>query len=418
MTVTGLEAILLVVCLLGSALFSGTELSLIASVRHRLRSLGESRQISVDLTLDLLHRRAKILVTILIWGTLVNTAAAALGTSLLQGVIGATATTTIVTTIVLTIVILVFGEIVPKSVGRAHPEAILVGASRPLFALDLLFFPITAMANGLVHLVLKLLGGKREDVLTREDLKMLTQEVRGDTGKLHHEQRMLESIFDFGRTTAREVMVPMPSVVSIEKEASLDMLRAMLRRREYTRIPVFDRRVDRVVGVVHVFDALLDPLSGKTMEESMRPITLVPETNRIDRLMVEMQRRGESMVVVINEFGSCIGIVTVEDIIEEIMGELADEHEVGVKMIRTLGKRTYIVDALTDIDDLNDELALDLPKIGYDTVGGLVLRKLGRIPQEGERVELSGVTLEVVEVYPFGVRTLKLMLAPTTEESP
>jgi CBS domain containing-hemolysin-like protein len=224
---------------------------------------------------------------------------------------------------------------------------------------------------------------------------------------------MLQSILDFGQTTAREVMVPMPSVVSIEKDASLDLLRSVIRRRGVTRVPVFDRRVDRVAGVVHVFDVLLDPDAGEKVEDFMRPITLVPETKRIDRLMVEMQRRGESMVVVINEFGSCIGIVTME----EIMGEFADEHEVGVRRIRSLGGRTYIVDALTDIDDLNEELGLQLPKLRYDTVGGLVMRRLGRIPLEGETFEFSGVIFEVVEVYPFGVRTVKLTLKPGEDES-
>lgn len=223
---------------------------------------------------------------------------------------------------------------------------------------------------------------------------------------------MLQSILDFGHTTAREVMVPMPSVVSLDRDASVDMLRALVRRRGYTRIPIFDHRVDRVVGVVHVFDVLLDPDRGETMEGYMRPVTLVPETKRIDRLMVEMQRRGESMVVVVNEFGSCTGAVTMEDIVEEIMGELADEHEVGVKRIRSLGEGTYIVDALTDIDDLNEELKLDLPKLRYDTLGGLVMRRLGRIPREGERFEIGGVTFEVIEVHPFGVKSVMLSMGP------
>jgi CBS domain containing-hemolysin-like protein len=150
----------------------------------------------------------------------------------------------------------------------------------------------------------------------------------------------------------------------------------------------------------------------------MRPITLVPETKRIDRLMVEMQRRGESMVVVVNEFGSCTGIVTMEDIVEEIVGEMADEHEVGVKRIRRLDEGVYMVDALTDVDDVNEELALELPKLRYDTIGGLVMRRLGRIPREGDRFELSGTAFEVVEVYPYGVRTVKLTVAPKKVETP
>jgi putative hemolysin len=229
---------------------------------------------------------------------------------------------------------------------------------------------------------------------------------------------MLQSILDFAHTTTREVMVPMPLVVAIERTDSIDMLRALVRRRGVTRVPVYDRRVDRIVGVVQIFDALLAPEGVDTVEATMRPITLVPETKRIDRLMVEMQRRGESMVVVVNEFGSCTGIVTMEDIVEEIVGEMADEHEVGVKRIRRLDEGVYMVDALTDVDDVNEELALELPKLRYDTIGGLVMRRLGRIPREGDRFELSGTAFEVVEVYPYGVRTVKLTVAPKKVETP
>jgi putative hemolysin len=271
--------------------------------------------------------------------------------------------------------------------------------------------------GGLVNVIIRALGGKTKDIVTREDLKVLAQDARDQAGPSHHEKRMLQSILDFRHTTTREVMVPMPSVVSIEREASDDMLRTIVKRHGYTRIPVYERRVDRVVGVVHVFDVLLNLDAGKSMEDYMRPITLVPETKPIDRLMVEMQGRGESMVVIVNEFGSCAGIVTMEDIVEEIMGELADDHEVGVKRIRSLGDGSYIVDALTDIDDLNEELGCDLPKLRYDTVGGLVMGRLGRIPQEGDRCALSGIEFEVVEAYPYGVRTVKLTYQPESEDS-
>ncbi|MBD3161104.1 MAG: DUF21 domain-containing protein [Candidatus Eisenbacteria bacterium] len=417
MNATSVHLLLFLACLVGSALFSGTELSLLVSDRFRIRSLAKARRTAAELTLDILNRRDKVLVTILIASTLVNTAAAALATSVMEGIFSQSAATTTATTILVTVIILVFGEIVPKNVGRAHPESIMMSASRPLFALDLLFLPISSVAGGLVNLVLRAFGGRRSTIVTREDLKVLVQDVHGETGPLRQEKRMLQSILELGQTTAREVMVPMPSVVSIEREASADLFRAILKRRGYTRIPVYERRVDRIVGVVHVFDVLLDPDPDEGIEPHVREITFVPETKRIDRLMVEMQRRGESMVVVVNEFGSCTGIVTMEDIVEEIMGEIADEHEVGVKRIRALSDGVYIVDGLTDIDDLNEELDLDLPKLRYDTVGGLVMRRLGRIPREGDRFELAEISFEVVEVYPYGVRTVKLTLDPQREDS-
>ncbi len=411
-----IEPLLLLACLLASALASGTEIALIAADRFRLRTLAKARHATVELSLDLLKRRDKILSTLLIGSTLANAAAAAMATALVERRLDPPVST-VLTTVGVTILVLIFAEIVPKSIGRTHSEAVLMGASRPLFALDLLLLPVTVAIDAGVGWIVKVLGGNKGNLVTREDLKLLAQKVQNETGPVRQERRMLQSILDFGRTTAREVMVPMPSVVSIDQEASGEMLRALLKRHGYTRIPVFDRRVDRIVGVVHLFDLLLDPEGGESIASLMRTITLVPETKRIDRLMVEMQRRGEAMVVVVNEFGSCTGIVTMEDIVEEIMGELADEHEVGVKRIRSIGNRAYIVDALTDIDDLNEELGLDLPKLRYDTIGGLVLRRLGRIPQEGDRFTLSEATIEVVEVYAYGVRTVKLTLEPKKEES-
>ena len=416
MSAPGLQLALFILCIAGIAIFEGVEIALVASDRIRLRAAPASRRTGAELSLDLLQRRDSVLVTLLAGSTLASAAAAALATSLIEDHhLGPTATT-LISTLAVTLIALVFGQVIPKSVAQVRPETILMRAARPLFALDLLMLPVTAAAGLVVNLILGILRRGRRDFITRDEMRLLVRDVRVDTATLRQEKRMLQSILDFGSTTAREVMIPMPAVVSIEKDSSVDMLRSSVRRRGVTRIPVFDRRVDRVVGVIHIFDVLLNPDSGETVEDFMRPITLVPETKRIGRLMLEMQRRSESMVVVVNEFGSCTGIVTMEDIVEEIMGEFADEHEVGVRRIRSLAAGTYIVDAMTDIDDLNEELGLDLPKLRYDTVGGLVMRRLGRIPQEGETFEFSGILFEVVEAYPYGVRTVKLTLNPREDE--
>jgi CBS domain containing-hemolysin-like protein len=419
MSAPAVQLPLFLACLLGVALFEGTEIALLAADRVQLHAAAKARRAGADLSLDLLQRRDRVLVTLLVASTILGAMAAALVTRFVEHHTTNAAAATGISTIIVTIVILIFGQILPKSIARQHAESILMAVSKPLFALDLLLLPITAGAGLFVRLILRIVRrGRKAALLTREEIRILVRDVRVETGPHRQEKRMLQSILDFAHTTAREVMVPMPLVVAIERTDSLDILRALVRRRGVTRVPVYDRRVDRIVGVVQIFDALLAPDGVETVEATMRPITMVPETKRIDRLMVEMQRRGESMVVVVNEFGSCTGIVTMEDIVEEIVGEMADEHEVGVKRIRSLDEGVYMVDALTDIDDLNDELGLDLPKLRYDTVGGLVMRRLGRIPREGDRFELSGMVFEVVEVYPYGVRTVKLTVGPKRVEMP
>jgi CBS domain containing-hemolysin-like protein len=165
--------------------------------------------------------------------------------------------------------------------------------------------------------------------------------------------------------------------------------------------------VDAIIGFVNVFDVLYDPDPSPDVARYQRAIHIVPETSRIHRVMVELQRRRESMALVVNEFGTCIGIVTLEDIVEEIMGELADEHEEVHLSIQRVGDG-YVVDSSLDIDDLNNELGLSLPKGRYDTVGGLILGRLGRIPKVGERVSTEDAELEVLAVHEYGLKRVKV----------
>jgi putative hemolysin len=165
--------------------------------------------------------------------------------------------------------------------------------------------------------------------------------------------------------------------------------------------------VDAIVGLVNVFDVLYDRTPKADLAAYRRPIQVVPETSRINRVLVDLQRRRETMALVVNEFGALIGIVTVEDIVEEIMGELADEHEEAVRPIQPSGDG-FIVESSLDIDDLNEELGLSLRKDRYDTVGGLVLRRLGRIPAVGETVRLDNVEIEILAVHAYGLKRLKI----------
>ena len=225
---------------------------------------------------------------------------------------------------------------------------------------------------------------------------------------------MLRSALDFAETSVREVMVAMPEAVAIERESSCDLLRALVRRYGFTRLPVYERRIDKVIGLVNVFDLLFDPEPAESIGKYIREAPLVPETKRIERLLTELQRDRQTMAVVVSEFGSCVGIVTLEDIVEEIFGELVEEHEVSARKLRRMGPLTWMVDAQTDIDDVNEELGVELPKGRYDTVNGFILRRLGRIPSEGESFEYHGMEFRVVDAHRYGVRMVMLVLPDAT----
>ena len=317
-----------------------------------------------------------------------------------------------------TLVLLLVSEITPKSYAKQRADRFLITAARPVLATEQLLLPVAALVRGYLALLLRLLGRTpRRPMITRDELKILVHDVKSETGPSRKEKKMLRSALDFRETTAREVMLPMSEVVSIEREGSADLLRTLVRRYGFTRLPVYERRVDRVIGLVNVFDLLFDPQPDEEIARYIREPVLVPETKRIDRLMAQMQRERQTMAVVVSEFGSCIGIVTMEDIVEEIVGELSEEHEVGTRKIRQLSPRSWVIDALTDIDDVNEELGLELPKGKFDTINGLVLRRLGHIPAEGESFVLGGVEIEVVDAHRYGVRSVKLTLRDEAETS-
>jgi putative hemolysin len=262
----------------------------------------------------------------------------------------------------------------------------------------------------LTSLVFRLFRGRpRSLYTTREEIKLVLEESVENGELRRHEQEMLESTLDYATTIVREVMVPVSEVALLLETAHTRELIALARQLGHTRIPVYRERVDQIVGLVNVFDVLYDKQRKTFIRPYVRPARLVPDTKGIDELFLEMQRARESLTVVVNEFGACIGIVALEDIIEEIFGELSDEHEDATPEIQKKGPGRFRVSARTDIDDLNDETGLGIYKVGFETVGGYVLHRLGRIPRKGETFSDGDLTVHVIEADRYGVKTVELI---------
>lgn len=394
-----------------SAYFSAVEVAMISANRLKLRQHFKRGSGQAALALDVLREKEQALATTLVGVNVANLGAAAFATILIERWLGIGWQATLLSSFGMTLIILVFAEVVPKVWARHHAERFVIVVARPILATEQIFLPVTAIIRLYVRLLLRMMRRTtQKPFVTREELRLLVRDVKGDTGHGRKEKMMLRSLLGFSETTVREVMVPMPEVASIDRASSVAMLRALAKRSGFTRIPVYERRIDKVVGVVNVYDVLLDPAPKDGLASYVRAAKFVPETKRIDRLMVEMQREHQTLAIVVSEFASCVGIVTLEDIVEEIVGEISEEHEVGGRKIREVAPRTYVVDALTDIDDLNDELGLELPKGRFDTVAGLLLKHYGRIPRSGEVCEIGGLTIEVIDAYELGVRSVKLVL--------
>jgi len=397
--------------LVGSAYFSAAEMALISVNRIRLRQRARSGEPRTRRAVRLLDRREPLLTVFLIGQSGFNVLAAAITTGLLDRLFTHAWIAPLLTTSGLTVVIVVCAEIVPKVIGKEQAGRILVRDGRLLDLLHHLLLPVTGLLQIYVRALLSVVGrGRRGALITREDLKALVRETESRDEIGRREKRMLASIFDFRETVAREIMIPMNRLVVLEKGSPCELWRAQVKRHGYTRIPVYEKQRDRVIGILNIFDLLYDPEPKETVDDYVRPAQIVPDSKRIDHLLLELQKARNPMAVIVDEFGACQGVVTVEDIVEEIVGELADEHERQYRKIRRLAPSVYIIDCLTDIDDVNQELGLALPKGRYDTIGGLVLKRAGRIPRVGERFSIHGARFEVLDAYPYGIRTVKLTL--------
>jgi CBS domain containing-hemolysin-like protein len=402
-----LELVLLLFCILGSAFGSGSETALVSASRTRIQHLASEGVRSARLALGILNQRERILAATLIVTNVFNIAGAAIATVSFQRWIGSLAP--IAAIAVMTCVFLVVSEIVPKAYFRHHADQMLVKAAVLWKVLSWILAPITFPVQVLTNSVFRLFGSRPKSLYTtREEIKLVLEESAETGGLGRHEQEMLESTLDYATTIVREVMVPISEVALLLETARSEELISLVRMQPYTRIPVYRERVDQIVGLVNVFDVLYDKQRKTFLLPYVRPARLVPDTKGIDKLFLEMQRARESLAVVVNEFGACIGIVTLEDIIEEIFGELADEHEDATPEIQKKGPGCFQVSARTDIDDLNDETGFAIPKVGFETVGGYVLHRLGRIPRKGETFTDGGLDVHVIEANRYGVKMVEL----------
>jgi putative hemolysin len=404
-----LDLMLLVICVLGAGFAEGSETALVSASRIRLRHIASKGLRGATRALSLLDQKERILAVILIVTNVFHISGGAIATVNLEHRFGSMGP--ILATIVMTSLLLVISEIVPKAYFLHHADQVLVKTCVFWRILSWVLAPIAIPAELFTRGLLRLFGsrGKSAFAATREEIKLIVEEsVEG--GRLQqYQQEMLESTLNYATTIVREVMMPISEVALLPESASTDELLDLVREQGHTRIPVYRERIDQIVGLVIVFDVFYDRQRKEFIRSYMRPARLVPETKQIDELFVEMQQEHENLAIVVNEFGACFGIVTLEDIIEEIFGELADEHEDLTPEILEKGPGHFFVDGMTDIDDLRDETGIEIAKEGFETVGGYVLHRLGRIPLEGETLTCGDLTVRVLKADRYRVKSVEFI---------
>jgi putative hemolysin len=406
--------------LLVTALFSAAEMSFIAANRVRLRHMAEGGNRTAIRYLDAFRSPERLLSTAMMGVTIAHITASSVATWALLPVVGGAAA--LLVTVALTPIMLVFGEVIPKAVARERATGLILWLFPVIETLGRLLIPLTWGANALVGRALALFGRERTSTrqfVSREELQLLLQMEPAEADVTVSEAEMIDKIFDLGETAVREVMVPLVDVAALPETATRADAVRLIQERGFSRIPVFTDRVFNIVGVVTAMDLLRRGGETTDVRALMRPATYVPETKRIDDLLREMQKNRVQLAVVVDEYGGAVGIVTVEDIVEEVVGEIRDEHDRTPDTVERLPDGSYRVAGRASLDEVNEALEWDLPKGDFETVAGLVLATLHRIPLVGEVFRVRRFTITVLEADKRRVLAVRIVpdKKPTTPEA-
>jgi CBS domain containing-hemolysin-like protein len=400
---------LTVACLLTTMFFSAAEMSFIAANRVRLRHMAEAGHQGARRYLEEFRRPERFLSTAMMGVTISHIVAGSAAGWWLLPILGPSAP--LVATAVLTPVMLVFGEVIPKAIAREWATPMILRLYRPLTWLSVVLAPLVKLSNAIVGGLLNTLGRRHVDTrkfVSREELKLLLQMEPGEADVTTQEAELIDKIFDLGDTTVREIMVPLVEVAAVPETATPEEAIAAMLERGFSRLPIYRARVTNLVGIVTAMDLFARGGEVPAVGQLMRPANYVPETQRIDDLLRQMQRGRQHMAIVVDEYGGSTGVVTLEDIVEQIVGDIRDEHDRTPATIERLPDGSYRVAARMHIDELNEALDWDLPKADYETVAGLGLATLHRIPRTGEEFTVAGYTITVLEADARHITAVKI----------
>jgi len=394
-----------------TALFSASEMAFIAANRVRLRHLAEEGNQTAARYLEAFRRPERVLATCMMGVTIAHITASSVSTWALLPVLGSWSAVAV--TVALTPIMLVFGEVMPKAVAREWATALIRSLFRVIEFMSWVLTPFTWGANAVVGKALALFGrtpSSTRQFVSREELKLLLQMEPEEADVTVSEAEMIDKIFDLGEKTVREIMVPLVDVAALPASAHPDDAVRLIAERGFSRIPLFTDRAFNLIGFVTAMDLLRRGAQASDLRSIMRPATYAPETKRIDDLLREMQKGRIQLAVVVDEYGGAVGIVTIEDILEQIVGEIEDEHDRTPATVDRLPDGSYRVAGRVSIDELNGSLDWELPKGDFETVAGLVLSTVNRIPSVGEVFQVGRYTFTVLEADER--RILRVRISP------
>lgn len=416
-----LQFIILIILIAFSAFFSSAETALSTVNRVRIRTLmeeGNKRAKTVQLILD---NYSKMLSAILIGNNVVNLSASSLATTLTMRIWGNYAVS--IGTGILTLVVLLFGEITPKSAAMIHSEKLsILYAPVISFLMKLLtpvIFIVDKLASGIL-LMMHIDPKQKLDPITEDDLKTYV-DVGHEDGAIETEEReMIYNVFDFSDAVAKDIMLPRIDMITIDLYADYSELLSVFREYMYTRIPVYKEDNDNIIGLVNIKDFILvDNKETFKIQDILRDAYYTYEFKKSADLMMEMREKRHNVAFVLNEYGSCVGMITLEDLLEEIVGEIRDEYDADeYELIQETGERQFLVEGSMKLDDINDALNTELESEDYDSIGGIVIEILDRMPVAGDEVVTDdGIQIHVEDVQQNRITKVTMTLPEPVSEN-
>lgn len=412
-------ALIILICL--SAFFSSAETSMTTVNKIRIQSLAEQGDKRASILLTVIEDSGKLLSTILIGNNIVNISASSLATTITMRLFGNAAVS--ISTGIITLLVLIFGEITPKTMASLHAEKMALSYARIIHFLMFLLTPVIFLVNKMAKGVLTLLrvdDSVKGNTITEHELLTLVN-VGHKEGVIETEERqMIYNVFDFGDSQAQDVMVPRIDVTFADVNSSYEDLIQLFREEKHTRFPVFEETTDNIIGIINVKDLLLTDQKDFTLRKILREAYFTYEYKKTSELLMEMKEHSVSFAVVLDEYGATSGIVTLEDLVEEIVGDIHDEYDIEEEddLTEILPGKEYLALGSARLDDLDEVLHLDIESDDYDSIGGYIIEQLDRFPEKGESVTTeSGIRLVVDKVERNRIESVHIYLPESGEHN-
>lgn len=408
------QLVVLVILLMASAFFSASETALMAISKIDARHMVDQNIKNAKIVSKLVEDPNKLLGVILVGNNIVNIGASSLATVIASNLFKSAGPA--IATGVMTFLILIFGELTPKSLSTQKTHQVACFVARPIAILIVIFNPVVKILMFICNLIIRLFGGKidtSKPFITTDELKTIVT-VSHEEGVLEEEEKdMIYNVFGFGDSYTKDVMIPRTDMIAVDIDATYDEIIDLYKQEQFSRMPVYQESHDNIIGVIYMKDLLLKQFDPRTFKVSdfLRDVYFVHEFKRIDELFKEMRFKKIGMAIVVDEYGGTSGIVTLEDLIEEIVGDIDDEYDMTEDSFLKVDDTEYLVDGSFRINDFNDELHLDISSNEFDSIGGFIIGLLDRFPDEGEVITYNDMTFKVEETMNNRINKLRIILS-------